>query len=341
MADPRFFTVSGPFTVAALAKIAGAALAATADGDKEIVDIAPLSDAGGHDIGFIDNKRYLPAFEGTRAGACIVAPALADRAPAATSLLLSETPYLAFARVARGFYPAPVVEPAISPGAMVDQTATIAEGCRIDAGAVIGPGCEIGAGTHICPNAAIGDAVVIGEDCVIGAGATVNFSLIGDRVSIFPGARIGQDGFGFASSPEGHLRIPQVGRVIIHDDVEVGANTTIDRGSTADTVIGAGCMIDNLVQIAHNVELGRGCVIVAQVGLSGSTKLGDFVVFGGQAAAAGHLTIGDGAQFAARSGVTRNLEGGQTYGGAPAVPIQQWRRQMAAIARLGKVRDKK
>ena len=341
MADPRFFTVSGPFTVAALAKIADATLAATADGDKEIVDIAPLGDAGEHDISFIDNKRYLQAFEGTRAGACIVAPALADRASAAVSLLLSETPYLAFARVARSFYPAPVVEPGISPGAIIDQSATIAEGCRIDAGAVIGPGCEIGAGTHICPNAAIGDAVVIGEDCVIGAGATVNFSLIGDRVSIFPGARIGQDGFGFASSPEGHLRIPQVGRVIIHDDVEVGANTTIDRGSTADTVIGAGCMIDNLVQIAHNVELGRGCVIVAQVGLSGSTKLGDFVVFGGQAAAAGHLTIGDGAQFAARSGATRNLEGGQTYGGAPAVPIQQWRRQMAAIARLGKVRDKR
>jgi UDP-3-O-[3-hydroxymyristoyl] glucosamine N-acyltransferase len=176
---------------------------------------------------------------------------------------------------------------------------------------------------------------------VIGAGATVNFSLIGDRVAIFSGARIGQDGFGFASSPGGHLRIPQVGRVIIHDDVEVGANTTIDRGSAADTVIGAGCMIDNLVQIAHNVQLGRGCVIVAQVGIAGSTKLGDFVVFGGQTAVAGHLTIGDGAQFAARSGVIRNHEGGQTYGGAPAIPIQQWRRQMAAIARLGKVRDKR
>lgn len=341
MADTRFFTVSGPFTVAALAKIAGAALAATADGDKEIVDIAPLGDAGEHDISFIDNKRYLRAFEDTRAGACIVAPALADRAPAAASLLLSETPYLAFAHVARSFYPAPVVEPGISPGATVDQTATIAEGCRIDAGAVIGPACEIGARTHICPNAVIGDAVVIGDDCVIGAGATVNFSLIGNRVTIFPGARIGQDGFGFASSPAGHLRIPQFGRVIIHDDVEIGANTTIDRGSAADTIIGAGCMIDNLVQIAHNVQMGRGCVIVAQVGIAGSTTLGDFVVFGGQAAVAGHLTIGDGAQFAARSGVIRDHEGGQTYGGAPAIPIQQWRRQMVAIARLGTLKDKR
>ena len=341
MADPRFFTVSGPFTVAALAKIAGAALAATADGDKKIVDIAPLGDAGEHDISFIDNKRYLRVFEGTRAGACIVAPGLADRAPATASLLLSETPYLAFARVARGFYPMPIIEPGISPGATVDQTATIAEGCRIDAGVVIGAGCEIGARTHVCPNAVIGDAVVIGDDCVIGAGATVNFSLIGDRVSIYPGARIGQDGFGFGSSSAGHMRIPQVGRVIIHDDVEVGANTTIDRGSAADTVIGAGCMIDNLVQIAHNVQLGRGCVIVAQVGIAGSTKLGDFVVFGGQTAVAGHLTIGDGAQFAARSGVIRNHDGDQTYGGAPAIPIQEWRRQMVAIARLGKARDRK
>ena len=341
MADPRFFTVSGPFTVTELAKIAGATPSATADGDKAIADVAPLDEAGEHDISFIDNKRYLRAFERTRAGACIVAPALADRAPATASLLLSETPYLALARVARSFYPAPVVEPEISPAATIDQTATIAEGCRIDAGAVIGAGCEIGARTHIRPNATIGDAVVIGEDCVIGAGATVNFSLIGDRVAIYPGARIGQDGFGFASSPTGHLRIPQVGRVIIHDDVEVGANTTIDRGSAGDTVIGAGCMIDNLVQIAHNVQLGRGCVIVAQVGIAGSTKLGDFVAFGGQTAVAGHLTIGDGAQFAARSGVIRNHEGGQTYGGAPAIPIQQWRRQMAAIARLGKVRDKR
>ncbi len=341
MADPRFFSVSGPFTVAALAEIAGADLAATADGAKEIEDIAPLGEAGERDISFIDNKRYLQVFEDTKAGACIVAPGAADRAPTAVSLLLSETPYLAFARVVRSFYPAPAVEPGVAPSAMVDETATIGEGCRIDPGAVLGPGCEVGARTQICPNAVIGGAVVIGEDCVIGAGATVSHSLIGDRVTIYPGARIGQDGFGFASSPTGHLRIPQVGRVVIHDDVEVGANTAIDRGSAADTVIGAGCMIDNLVQIAHNVQLGRGCVIVAQVGLSGSTKLGDFVVFGGQAAAAGHLTIGDGAQFAARSGVIRNLEGGQAYGGAPAIPIREWRRQMAAIARLGKLRDKR
>jgi UDP-3-O-[3-hydroxymyristoyl] glucosamine N-acyltransferase len=213
--------------------------------------------------------------------------------------------------------------------------ATLGKGCRIDPGAVIGARSEIGERCHIGANAVIGEGIVIGDDCIIGACASLSHSILGDRVYIHPGARIGQDGFGFASSEAGHLRIPQIGRVIIHDDVEVGANTTIDRGSGSDTIIGAGCKIDNLVQIAHNVHLGRCCVIVSQVGISGSTKLGDFVVCAGQAGFSEHLTIGDGVTLAARAGVIHDLEAGRTYGGAPAVPIMQWRRQTVALTRLG------
>ena len=339
MADSRFFSVSGTFTVAELAETAQADLLDGADGSKKITDIAPLEAAGGNSISFIDNKRYIEAFTKTRAGACIVETKLADRAPTGTSILLSETPYLAFARVARAFYPPPRVKAEVSPSAIVDALATLGEGCRIDPGAVIGARAEIGERCYIGANAAIGEGVVIGNDCTIGACASLSHSILGDRVYIYPGARIGQEGFGFASSAAGHLRIPQVGRVIIHDDVEVGANTTIDRGSGSDTVIGAGCMIDNQVQIAHNVRLGRCCVIVSQVGISGSTELGNFVVCAGQTGFAGHLTIGDGVTLAARSGVIHDLEAGKSYGGAPAVPIMQWRRQMVALAKLGVRRD--
>ncbi len=335
MADSRFFSVSGPFTVAELAETAQADLLDGADGSKNITEIAPLEAAGGDAISFIDNRRYIEAFTKTGAGACIAAPKLAERAPPGTSILLSETPYLAFARVARAFYPSPTVEAGISPGATIDAMATFGKGCRIDPGAVIGAHSEIGERCHIGANAVIGKGVVIGDDCVVGPCASLSHSKLGDRVYIFPGARIGQDGFGFASSDAGHLRIPQIGRVIIHDDVEVGANTTIDRGSGSDTIIGAGCMIDNQVQIAHNVHLGRCCVIVSQVGISGSTKLGDFVVCAGQVGLAGHLTIGDGVTLAARAGVIHDLEAGGTFGGAPAIPIMQWRRQTVALARLG------
>ena len=266
---------------------------------------------------------------------------MAERAPVGMGLLLSDLPYLAFAHIARAFYPQPKVEPGISDAAHVHAEAQVASSCRIDPGASIARGCEIGEGSHICANAVVDEGVVVGADCVIGAGASLSYCLIGDRAMIYPGARIGQDGYGFASGPQGHLRIPQIGRVIIGDDVEVGANTTIDRGSGNDTIIGDGCMIDNLVQIAHNVHLGKGCVIVSQVGISGSTKLGDYVVCGGQSGFAGHLVIGDGARLAARSGVIHDLAAGQEYGGAPAIAARQWKRQMIALARLAKRKEQR
>ena len=341
MADPRFFSAQAPFTLAELAEVAGAEPAPDTDRSMKIVDIAPLDAAASDTISFLDNKRYAEAFAKSRAGACIVRPSLAERAPPGMALLFTEQPYQCFARVARAFYPRPVVEPGIAPTAVIDADATLGASCRVEAGAVIGPRCEVGARCHIGANVVVGASVVIGDDCIIGAGASLSHCLMGERVTIYPGARIGQEGFGFASGPQGHLRIPQIGRVIINDDVEIGANTTIDRGSGPDTIIGPGCMIDNLVQIAHNVQLGRGCVIAGQVGISGSTKLGDFVVCGGQVGLAGHLDIGDGVKFAARSGVMRDGEPGRAYGGTPAVPLQQWKRQTIGLARLAQRKEKK
>lgn len=334
MADSRFFTVAGPFTLAQLAEIAGAELAPGADPAKVVRDVAALEQAGDEEIGFLDNRKYIAAFVASKAGAAIIHPDIADRAPAGMALLLSKDPYRAYAKVAQAFYPRPRLEPGVAPGALVDPTAQVGEGCRIDHGAVIGARAEIGARCHIGPNAVIGDGVVLGDDCIIGANATVQFALVGRNVNIYTGARIGQDGFGFAMGPQGHLRVPQLGRVIIGDNVEVGANTTIDRGAGPDTVIGAGSMIDNLVQIGHNVQLGRGCVIVAQVGISGSTKLGDFVAAGGQAGLAGHLNVGAGARIAAQAGVVKSIGPGETVGGTPAVPQMEWLRQSAALNKL-------
>lgn len=336
MADPRFFTVAGPFQLGELASIAGASLADATTGTRIIKDVAPLDQAGPDAITFLDNRRYLDAFAASGAGACVTSADHAPRAPKGMALLISEAPYMAFAKIARAFYPPAAITPGIAPLAMIDPSAKLGPGCRIDGGAVIGRDARLGARCHVAANVVIGDAVTIGDDCIIGACASISHSIIGNRVYIYAGARIGQDGFGFASGAAGHVRIPQLGRVVIHDDVEIGANTTIDRGAGPDTVIGAGCMIDNLVQIGHNVQMGKGCVIVSQVGISGSTKLGDFVVLGGQVGLAGHLNIGSGVRIAAKSGVHSNIPAGSEVGGTPAVPIREWRRQIASLVRMGK-----
>ncbi|MGE4528374.1 MAG: UDP-3-O-(3-hydroxymyristoyl)glucosamine N-acyltransferase [Rhodospirillaceae bacterium] len=337
MTDSRFFRRAGPFTLAQLAEIGGGELGDASLGDRLLTDVAPLYRAGAEDVSFLDNRKYVQAFEACAAGACVVHPDLAEAAPAGMGLILSQEPYRAYALIAHAFYPQTMTgEAEISPQAMIHPTATIGEGCHIEPGAVICERVEVGARTRICAGAVLRDGVVVGDDCYIGSNVVLSYALIGNKVWIHSGAAIGQDGFGFAMGPKGHLKVPQLGRVIIQDDVEIGANTTIDRGAGPDTVIGEGCRIDNLVQIGHNVELGRGCVLVAQVGVSGSTRFADFVVAGGQAGITGHLKIGAGARIGAQSGVMRDVPAGQTVIGSPAVPAKEHWRQIGVVERLAK-----
>jgi UDP-3-O-[3-hydroxymyristoyl] glucosamine N-acyltransferase len=270
----------------------------------------------------------------TQAGAVIVHPDMQAWVPKATVPIFTTEPHVGWAQVAALFHPVPPVSPGIHPsavvaeGAVVDPSTEVGPQCVIEAGAEIGPGCRIG------PCAVIGSGVVIGRDCRIGAHASLNYALLGARVYVYPGARIGQEGFGFAPTKTGFLTVPHLGRVVLEDDVEVGANTTIDRGSTRDTVIGAGSRLDNLVQIGHNVVLGQCCIIVAQVGIAGSTVLEDFVQVGGQAALDGHLRIGRGARIGAQAGVIADTPSGAAVLGSPAQPRRSFFRQVATLKQM-------
>jgi len=336
MTDPRYFRNQGPFSLSTLAGLVGGDLSPGADPDRLIEDVAPLSQAGGNQISFLDNRKYLTEFENSHAGACIVAPAMAKYAPADMALILCASPYKAYALIAQKFYPRMRHSPGISTGAIVDATARLAEGVHVAPGAVIGAGVEIGANSFIGANTVIGDRVMIGAEAWIGPLVSVCCALIGDRVTLHAGVRIGQDGFGFAPDPAGFVKVPQLGRVIIQDDCDIGANTTIDRGTGSDTVIGDGTWIDNLVQIAHNVRIGRRCIIAALAGISGSTEIGDFVMIGGQAGLTGHLRVGDGALIAAQSGVMRDVAPRERVAGSPAMPAKQHFREVASLARLAR-----
>jgi len=341
MADPRFFQNAGPFTLDALAERSGARLADAAEAARSVRDVAPLDRATGEELSFLDNARYAAQFAASGAGACIVRPAMAARAPAGMALLLSEQPYLAYARIAQAFYPPPPAVPGVAPTAYVDPSAELDASAEIGPGVAIGAGAAVGAGCRIGPNSTLGPGVTVGPGSVVHANVTLGHCRIGARVTLHPGVRIGQDGFGFAPHAQGHVKVPQLGIVVVEDDCDIGANTTIDRGSLQDTVIGRGCWIDNLVQIGHNVRLGRGCIIVAQVGIAGSTHLGDFVQVGGQAGLAGHLRVGSGVRIAGQSGVMNDVPPGTTLGGSPAVEHRQWLKETALLRRMVKRRDEK
>ncbi len=340
MADPRFFDRAGPYSLDALAALSGAKLRDPGEGGRLFGDVAPLETAGPDDVSFLDNRKYIDAFTRSRAGAAFIDERLIDKAPAGMALLIAGDPYKAFARAARAFYPAAPVVPRRAPSAVIDPAASVPADCDIGEHVVIEAGVRLGARVQVGANTVIAAGVELGDDCRVGANVTLSHCLIGARVVLHPGVRIGQPGFGFAVDPAGGpVKVPQLGRVIIGDAVDIGANTTIDRGSGHDTVIGDGTMIDNLVQIGHNVAIGRGCVLAGQVGISGSTRLGDFVMAGGQVGLAGHLKIGDGVRISAKSGVMRDIEAGATVGGNPAVPFTQFMRQLAILQRLATKKD--
>jgi len=333
--DPRFFRRSGPHSLTAVVDAAQAsALAPTRQ--LMLTGVAPLQRAAPDNVSFLDNRKYAAALAETRAGAVIVHPDMAERVPPAAVAILAEEPYVAWARVAALFHPLPPAQPGVhasavtSPDAVIDSSAEIGPFVVIGSRAEIGPRCRIG------PAAIIGDGVVLGADCRIGAHASLSHALLGDRVVVYPGARIGQDGFGFAVTGEGFLSVPQLGRVVLEHDVEIGANTTIDRGSLHDTRIGAGSRLDNLVQIGHNVRLGRGCVIVSQAGISGSTILEDHVMVAGQAGLTGHLRIGRRARVGAQAGVMSDVPAGADVVGSPAQPAREFFRHVATLRRLAR-----
>jgi UDP-3-O-[3-hydroxymyristoyl] glucosamine N-acyltransferase len=338
-----FFAQPTPISIRQIIELTGVEVADNTDIDQIFTDIAPLDRAKQTDISFFDNAAYAGQAKATNAGICFVGKRLADRIPSTTISLISPEPYRAFAMLAGHMYPASLVplsidspKESISKNASIDPSVKLEHGVAIDSGVVIGANAEIGRNTVIAANAVIGANVKIGRDSYIGPNASIIHTLIGNRVIIHGGARVGQDGFGFAMGPKGHLKVPQIGRVVIQDNVEIGANTCIDRGANRDTVIGEGTKIDNLVQIGHNVEIGRHCVIVSQVGISGSTILEDYVVIGGQVGVVGHVRIGMASQIAASSNVNSDVPAGSRWGGTPAKPVREWFREISTLKNLAK-----
>ena len=293
------------------------------DGEVEISGAAPLTEAKPGEFSYLALSGYREQVMATRASAVIVVSEV-EKCPCAQ--IVCEDPYLGFARAMRLMHPSMRPEPQISEQAVIID-AEIAEGCLIHPFVYIGKGVRIGKHCLIHPQVTIGDGVQIGDDCVIHSNVSIREeSIIGDRVILQNGCRIGSDGYGFAKEPDGrHIKIPQVGRVVIEDDVEVGANCCIDRSTFSETRIGRGCKMDNLVQVGHNVTVGPDSLLVAQVGIAGSSSIGKGVTLAGQAGISGHLNIGDGATVGGKSGVTRDVEPYETVAGYPAIPYHRWK----------------
>ncbi len=313
----------------------------------EITGAAPLEDAAFGQISFVDNPKYLKHLENTSATAVFCSEKHSSLVPAGVTALIHAKPYNGYAKALGMLYPTAAkphlvtgVE-GISPQAFVHPEAKLEDGVTVEANATVGPGACIGSGTLILAGAVIGAGVQIGRRSVVGSNATVVHAFLGDDVIIHNGVQIGQDGFGFAMGPGGHKKIPQIGRVIIQDKVEIGANSTVDRGANRDTVIGEGTKIDNLVQIGHNVTIGRHCVIVGLAGVSGSATLGDYVVVAGQAGIVGHTKVGDGAQVGGGSGVHGDVAPGERVMGYPAIKASTWMREAAKIMLADKRARKK
>ena len=321
-----------------LAELAALVGGTVVRGDADLVfcGMASLADAGPGDISFLGNEKYHPQFLKTRAGAVLVAPGVSD-GPESVALVAVGNPSLGFAAVVERFTPPkPVFLAGVHLRAIVAEDASVDPGeVRVHAGAVIGSGTSIGAGSEIGANAVIGERVKIGRNCLIHPNVVIRENcVLGDRVILQPGAIIGSDGFGYEFSNGRHVKIDQVGYVEIHDDVEIGANTTVDRARFGKTIIGEGTKIDNQVQVGHNVILGKHVIVIAHTGLAGSCSLGDYVVAAAQVGVAGHVHIGDKAVLGGRTGANRDLPGGVTYMGNPAQSMMDEQRQRAVIRKL-------
>lgn len=345
MIDTRFYNELTRMKVSQLASICGFEIASSGSGfssfdDFDVCNVSTLKNAKKSDLSFFGNRKYLADLRETKAGAVIVTAKDLPDVPEGSVALVCSNATIGYAMALNILYPRDIYLSKISKTAVIHGAAKIGTGCHIGEYSVIEENVEIGG------NVFIGDHTVIEKGCRIGAGSsirnnvTISHSIIGERVIIHSGARLGESGFGIIPTGQTMIYIPQLGRVLVGDRVRIGANTTIDRGSIGDTSIGDDTIIDNLVQIGHNVTIGKMCIIVAQVGIAGSTTIGDGVVLAGQVGVAGHIEIGDGVVAAAKSGIANNVKPGQIVGGIPAVDVEIWKRQ-AAFLKSSVIRKKR
>jgi len=323
--DARFFESLAPASVGDLAALTGGEV--VRGSERMIAAVAPLAVADAGAIAFLGDRKFAAALSVTGAGCVIVTSDAVDDVPAAAAVIVSRTPQAAWAAAAVALHrPLPLRQA---------DRATVCEddSVIVEPGVVLGLGARIGRGTRIGANTVIGSGVQIGRDGVIGSNVTIGFALIGDRVKIYSGARVGEAGFGAAGGASGPVDVPQLGRVVIQDGVTIGANTCIDRGAFDDTVIGENTKIDNLVMIGHNCLIGRNGLIAGHAGISGSVTVGDNVMFGGKAGVGDHINIGEGARVAAGAGVLADVPAGETWSGYPAKPIRQFLREIVWVSR--------
>jgi UDP-3-O-[3-hydroxymyristoyl] glucosamine N-acyltransferase len=331
MTDDRFYERAGPF---ALGEIAARIGAEVAKGTSEVAlrDVAALETAEPGDISLFSDSKFANAFAVTRASVVITSEKL-EALPHGVPTLVVPNPRLAFAQVGHIFYPAAKLQPGVRLTQPVHPSAQVGDGTEIGPGGEIGAGAVIGGNCYIGNNVVIGRGVVVGDDCRIGPNCVITHATLGNRVVMGPNNSIGNQGFSFVPSLEGLLRVPQLGRVVIEDDVEFGSNCTVDRGAIGDTHIERGVRFDSLIHVGHNVRIGHHSLLV---GIGGSTQVGPMVLIGGQVGISDHLTIGAGARLAARAGVTRDVPAGERVGGYPARPLKRWHRETALLARMAK-----
>ena len=340
MAQQTFFRQPPRLTLAEIAALTKAHLVDASRASQSVHGLASLDEAGPMHLAFFDNLKYADQLARTHAGACLVHERFEGRVPAHVAVLRAAQPFRAFVELARHLH-ADVLRPqsscgntGISPSAIIDPSAHLEDDVVVDPLAVIGPDVEVGSGTVIGASVVLGPGVKIGRDCNVGPNSSIHNTFIGNNVLIHPGCHLGQDGYGFVFGKDGHIKVPQTGRVLIQNHVEIGAGTTIDRGSLRDTVIGEGTKIDNQVQIGHNVTIGRHSLIAAQCGLAGSLTIGDNVAMGAKVGVNNHVHIGDGAQITAMSAVKDSIPAGERWGGFFAKPTKQWFREFLAVERL-------